>query len=218
MKKYLKLGALILAAVIVPTIALAVQITVPKADTSGQVLISNADGSYSPQTLSLSGGGGGAGVSATTTITQAVHGFSVGQWVGLTPNNTYALANAVPGGTYQAVGIVASVPDANTFVLQTAGDFTDTNLIPGMTYYLSASSTLAQGSIVGYPPSTGGYISAPVAIAKTQTTATIQIGRSSIVAAAAGSEGMNIGFVSTSTSLAQLAILDKNLANKRGAH
>lgn len=158
---------------------------------------------------------GGGGVPINTTVTQASHGFSAGQWVGLN-NGTYALTNAIPGAVYQKVGIVSSVVDANTFVLQTSGDFADTNLIPGMTYYLSASAVSAPGTIVGYPPPTAGYISAPVAIAKTQTLATIEIGRPSIVATAIASFGMNVTHITSGgTDNSDADILDKNLANKQ---
>jgi len=165
--------------------------------------------------------GTGTGSSATTTIiTQTSHGFSGGEWVGLS-NNVYALTNAVAGGVYQVVGLVKSVTDANTFVLQTGGDFTDTNLIPGMAYYLSASTT-PLGTIVGYPPTTVGQISAPVALARTQTGATINIGRPSIVAQSTSSFGINVGndqisstYYATSSNVSDAAIVSKNLANKQ---
>lgn len=208
-------------AIAIPAFAIAAQVTVPSTNTPGQVLVSQAGGTYAPQdpsTLGISGGGS----SATTTVAQTAHGFSVGQWVALTGSTTqpYALANAVPGGAYQGVGLIASVTDANNFILQSAGDFTDTNLVPGMTYYLSASSTLAQGTIVGYPPNTAGFVSAPVAIAKSGTTATIQVGRPSIVTESTAISGINVGndmtgsvYLSTSTMVAQAAIIQKNLGS-----
>lgn len=174
-------------------------------------------------TFATCGGSGGAGSSATTSIAQIAHGFTVGQWVGLTSSTTavYALTNAVPGGVYQGVGIVEEITDADHFVLRTSGDFTDTNLIPGMSYYLSASSTAA-GTIVGYPATTTGYISAPVAFAKSQTVATINIGRPSIVSLSSSSFGMNVGndnigstYMSTSSMVADEAILAKNLSDKK---
>lgn len=167
---------------------------------------------------------GGVGISATTTITQASHGFTAGQWVGLTGSTTkqYALANAIPGGAFQGVGLVQSVIDTNHFVLQTAGDFTDTNLIPGMAYYLSASSTLAQGTTVGYPPTTAGLISAPVAYANSTTSASIQIGRPSIVPTITTISGINVGndmigstYYATSSVVADAAIIVKNLGSNR---
>lgn len=155
-------------------------------------------------------------------IAQTSHGFTVGQWVGLTSSGTYALANSIPGGVYQGIGIVSSVPDSNHFILQVGGDFNDTNMIPGMTYYLSASSTQALGTDVGYPPSSVGFISAPVAVAKSSTLATIQIQRPSIVAQSTGSFGMNVGndmigntYLSTSTMIAQAQVIVKNLASPR---
>lgn len=198
--------------------------TNPLATTSpsnaGYVLTSNGlslDPTFQPVAVPA----GGGGINATTTVSQVGHGFSSGQWVGLTGSSTqpYALTNAVPGGIYQGVGVIESVPDADHFILQTAGDYVDTNLIPGMAYYLSASST-ALGTVVGYPPTTAGYVSAPVSFAKTATAATIQIGRPSTVASGGAIAGINVGndytgstYLSTSTMVAQAAIIQKNLAS-----
>jgi len=193
--------------------ASAINITVPSATAPGDILIGNANGTYSPQSSALT----------KQYITQTSHGFSVGNWVGQTGSTTrpYALTNAIPGGVYQGVGIVESVSDANHFVLQTGGDYADTNLIPGMTYYLSASTT-ALGTVVGYPPSTVGYVSAPVGFAKSGTLASIQIGRPSEVALSSAISGINVGndmigsvYFATSSVVADAAVIQKNLASNR---
>jgi hypothetical protein len=75
------------------------------------------------------------------TITQTAHGFTAKQWVYISAANTYGLADA--NGTYpsnRAIGIVDSVTDANTFVLQTDGYVTGlTGLTAGARHYVATT-------------------------------------------------------------------------------
>lgn len=168
--------------------------------------------------VNTGGTGGGGSSTETQTVIQASHGFTVGQWVGLN-GNSYQLASATAGSSYEYIGRVSVVTDVNTFTLQRGGTFTDTNLLPNASLFLSDTTA---GTIVGRAPETVGAISAPVAYAKTTTTAVINIGRPSIVASTNFIFGMNVGndqqgsqTYQTAQNIADEALLSKNIANKR---
>jgi hypothetical protein len=96
-------------------------------------------------------------------VTQTAHGFTVGNVV----KQGYALAQANSVANAEAVGIVAAVIDANTFVLITEGLVMGlSGLTPGQAYWLSATTP---GVMVPVEPSTAGQISKPMLIALTAT-------------------------------------------------
>lgn len=100
-----------------------------------------------------------------TSITQTAHGFSQGNIV--TYNGT-AWSKALADNSLDAevFGIVASVTDANTFVLLMGGLLTGT-YTAGIVYWLS---TVTPGAITATAPTTPGLIGKPVlwAISTTQ--------------------------------------------------
>lgn len=74
------------------------------------------------------------------TITQTAHGFVVGDVIKRT-SGSYAKAKADTSANARAVGIVESVPDANTFVVVTRGKVTGlSGLTDGTIYFLSAAT------------------------------------------------------------------------------
>lgn len=117
-------------------------------------------------------------------VTQNGHGFSAGNWLYISGASTYAVAKADAAATAECVGVVLSVTDANTFVLQVSGYITGlSGLTAGSVHFVSASSG---GSITATEPSTVGQISKPVLEADTTTSGWIQIGRGITIASAIG--------------------------------
>jgi len=121
----------------------------------------------------------GAGV--TVGVTQASHGLSVGDVI--RHNGTsYVKATADTGVNAQAVGIVTSVPDTDTFAFQATGLVTvsGASFTPGALYYLQDNGSL------GTSP---GTVEKPILIAVSSTSGVLvlAIGASGGGAAAWGS-------------------------------
>lgn len=108
-------------------------------------------------------------VTAThTEVSQTAHGFTVGTVVAQSGSGLIA-AKADTPATAEVVGIVASVIDANTFILQTSGRVTSVDgLAAGVTYYLSSTDA---GKLTPDEPTTIGHISKPVLVAQAPTAA-----------------------------------------------
>lgn len=127
------------------------------------VTITNGNGTI---TIAASGGGGGGGDATSKSITQTSHGFSVADVVYLN-GTTYTKAKADAAPTAEAVGIVTTVTDANTFTLTTEGYCSGfSGLTAGTTYFLSASTA---GALTATEPTTANYISKPLFVAATTT-------------------------------------------------
>lgn len=104
----------------------------------------------------------GAGV--TVAVTQASHGLAVGDVI--RHNGTsYVKATADTASNAEAVGVVTSVPDANSFAYQTAGHVSGlSGLTAGELYYLQDDGSL---------DATPGTVEKPVLIAVSATSAVI---------------------------------------------
>lgn len=99
-------------------------------------------------------------------ITQTSHGFSVGN-VLIYNGTAYALAKADNADDAEVVGIVATVIDANNFILQATGEVIGlSGLAAGTTYFLSDSTA---GLLTSTEPTTNGSISKPLGIAVSTT-------------------------------------------------
>ena len=126
--------------------------------TSGQVLTSNG-----PSALPTwqAGGGGGGGSSTTTSITQAGHGFSVGDVVQSSGTaDTYQWSKADTAANAEVAGIVSVVGSSSTFTLLTSGVITTlSGLTTGSVYYLSATSS---GQTTVNPTTTAGQVNKPL--------------------------------------------------------
>jgi hypothetical protein len=135
--------------------------------TSGQVLTSNG---ASALPTWQAGGGGGGGSSTTTAVSQASHGFSVGNIVQSSGTaDTYQLAKADTAADAEVAGIVSAVADANDFTLLTGGVVTGlSGLTTGDIYYLSASSA---GAYTATPTTTAGQVNKPLFYAIDTTSA-----------------------------------------------
>jgi len=142
---------------------------------SGTVLTSNGAGALP----SFQAAGGGAVGATTTSVTQAAHGFSVGNLLTYSgSNDTYALAKADTAQDAEVVGII-SATTTNTFTLVTSGVITTlSGLTAGTTYWLSPTSA---GNYTSTPPSTAGQINKPVLLAVDTTSAIYQNFRGDVI-------------------------------------
>ncbi len=112
------------------------------------------------------GGGGGGGTSLIITVTQPAHGFVADQVV-YHNGVQYALALGANAVEAEVIGMVASVTDANTFLLVVGGLVTLTNLVavPGGVYFIS---DVTPGLLTTTQPTATGHISKPLLIATAQ--------------------------------------------------
>ena len=125
-------------------------------------------------------GGGGSGTTLTsTTITQTAHGFAIGDFIYQTATaNVYALASAASSNTSEWVGVVQSVPSANTFTYSTAGLVTlPATLTVGQAYWLSTTGTTGNTYTLAEPSGVSN-VSKPAFTAITTTTALLEDQRS----------------------------------------
>ena len=115
-------------------------------------------------------GASGPPSTLTLAVVQPAHGFTVGQVVRFT-GAAFVLAQADNAGDAEVFGIVASVQDANDFMIQFGGIVTVlpapvSPLIPGNIYFLSAA---AAGAMTNVPPVAIGQIRKALMIAYTAT-------------------------------------------------
>lgn len=125
-------------------------------------------------------GGGGSGAGASIEVTQANHGFTVGQALRLN-GSVYALAQADSAENAEAVGLVtiADPLTPDVFTIQQIGPVSGlTNLVAGDVYFLSESSP---GDLTTIEPSVSGEISKPMFIAATTTSGFILSMRGQVV-------------------------------------
>lgn len=103
--------------------------------------------------------GAGSAEATTKSITQASHGFAVGDVLKFA-SSVYAKAQADSAANAEVVGIISAVADVNTFTLTTVGYVSGlSGLTANTTYFLSASTA---GLLTATEPSTAGQISKPV--------------------------------------------------------
>lgn len=99
-------------------------------------------------------------------VTQTAHGFVVGNVLRFN-GTAYAKAQADSVTNAEVVGMVASVTDANTFVLQMNGRITGlSSLTSGGVYFLSPTTA---GGLTSTEPITLGQVSKPLLVAISST-------------------------------------------------
>jgi hypothetical protein len=119
-------------------------------------------------------GGGGT----TDRVTQASHGFVVGDVLYLS-GATYTKAIATSAAAAEVVGVVSRVIDASTFELTLSGEITGlTGLTAGEVYFLSASTA---GLLTLDEPTVVGQVSVPVGVASSTTSLYVAPKRGSVV-------------------------------------
>jgi hypothetical protein len=113
--------------------------------------------------------GAGSGTSLTKAITQASHGFAVGDLLYLV-GGVYTKAIATSAAAAEVIGIVSAVAGGtDDFTLQFAGRVTGlSGLTAGAVYFLSPTTA---GTATATEPTTATQVSKPVYVADTTTTA-----------------------------------------------
>jgi hypothetical protein len=113
-------------------------------------------GNISSQTVAYAG-------LTVVSVTQASHGFSVGNIIRVSGANTFVKAQSNSAANAEVVGYVTSVADANNFKYTTGGMVTSgvPAATAGTVYYLDPTTA---GAITSTEPTTGGQISKPVLI------------------------------------------------------
>lgn len=114
-------------------------------------------------TLAANGTGGGGVV--TYDVTQAAHGFAVGDVLRMN-GTTYVKAQANSAANAEVVGIVSAINPPNDFTIQTAGRITGLAVTAGSVYYLDDDTA---GLLTATEPPDVGDISKPLLIADTNT-------------------------------------------------
>ena len=124
------------------------------------------------------------------TITQAAHGFSVGQVLKYT-GTAYALAKADSSSDAEVVGIVASVTSSSVFVLCPVGYVTGLSGLTGGTVYFLSDSTA--GALTATAPTTAGHVSKPLFIADSTSSGWFFNYRGEVLAGASGTTYVDFG-------------------------
>lgn len=99
-------------------------------------------------------------------VSQASHGFTVGQVLQYNTGGNYILAEANSPLTDAAIGVVTSVIDSNNFIITFAGLCTLSGLTDGSIYYLSDATpgamvttpTLADSMQIGYAMNGNAFV------------------------------------------------------------
>lgn len=119
-------------------------------------------------------GGGGT----TDRITQASHGFVVGDVLYLN-GSTYAKARADAANTAEVVGVVSKIIDASQFELTLSGEISGlTGLVAGEVYFLSPTTA---GALTVTEPTVVGQVSLPVGVASSTTSLYVAPKRGAVV-------------------------------------
>jgi len=118
--------------------------------------------------------------STRKSISQAAHGFAVGDWLKRS-SGSYAKAQANSAANAEVVGVVGTVTNANTFVLVTEGVVAGlSGLTDATTYFLSPTTA---GAITATDPSAVGQVSKPVLLATSTTTGIVANMRGMVITA-----------------------------------
>lgn len=108
-------------------------------------------------------------------VSQATHGFSVGDVLYKLSSSGYAKAKADNVTTAEAAGIVITVPDASNFTLLVSGHHTAlSSLTAGSLYYLSDATA---GALTDTEPTAVGSFSKPLVVATSTTSGIVFVGR-----------------------------------------
>jgi hypothetical protein len=148
-------------------------------DITGAELETLTDGSNADALHVHSAGSSASEV--TFDITQATHGFSVGDWI--RHNGTiYVTAQADVDANSDALGVVSAVAGVNDFTIFLHGYITGlSGLTVGVAHFIS--DTVA-GAITDVPPADLGEIVKPVLVADSATTGYVNVLRGNEVTAA----------------------------------
>lgn len=119
---------------------------------------------------------------AAHTVVQSAHGFTLGQAVRYN-GTAYVTAKADAAANADVDGLISSVVDVNTFVIQTSGYFTGlTGLVAGSDYFLDPTTA---GALTSTEPSAANQVSKPILHADSTTSGYLQNTRGLVIPSAA---------------------------------
>ncbi|MCK9431615.1 MAG: hypothetical protein M0R00_01490 [Candidatus Omnitrophica bacterium] len=149
-------------------------------DDTNKYILFTYDGALSKWVVVGGSGSGGSG--ASKEITQATHGFAIGDLLYLN-GAVYTKAIASASATAEVVGIVSIVGGTDEFTLSTGGWVEGlSGLTAGTVYFLSGDTA---GAMTATEPVTEGYISKPCFIADSTTSGYFFNMRGAVVGAGA---------------------------------
>lgn len=146
--------------------------------TQGMVRYNTTDATFEGYNGTSWGAIGGGGGGTIDTITQASHGFVVGDVLYLN-GATYAKAKADAANTAEVVGVVSSVITSSQFQLTLSGEVSGlTGLVAGEVYFLSPTTA---GALTVTEPTVVGQVSLPVGVASSTTSLYVAPKRGAVV-------------------------------------
>ena len=149
----------------------------------------------------------GGGSALTAIITQASHGFvatDIGCALYINGSGVYTKARSDAANTAEVVGLLYSIVDANTFNIAMAGEVTVDStqsggaMTVGANYFLSSSTA---GQLTSTEPTTVGYVSQPIGVAKSATVLVVNIMRGVVVGGA--NVRTSVGLANNATTTVQ---------------
>lgn len=158
------------------TLPVGTQAQRPGSPVDGMVRYNSDSGSFEGRANGTWSGIGGGGT--TDIITQASHGFVIGDVLYLN-GSVYTKAIATAANTAEVVGMVSRVISATQFELTLSGEVSGlTGLTAGEVYFLSAATA---GALTVTEPTVVGQVSIPVGVASSTTTMYVAPKRGSVV-------------------------------------
>lgn len=155
--------------------------------------------------INSSGGGGTGNSLVIPDVTQTAHGFSLGSVIYFT-GTQYALARADSIVTAEAIGVVSTITDANTFSFTTSGLISGlSGLSTGSIYFVS---DVTAGLLTTTAPVSSTSISKPMFVALSNTSGLVVNYRGIVIGSTGGgSSGTNksVNVVNTNTVAGSVA-------------
>lgn len=160
---------------------------------------------YNPFTGKFDNIGDTLVLSTKKNITQAAHGFIVGNILKLTGTTTYAKAKADSSANAEVVGVVSAVADADNFTLLNEGYITGlSGLTAATTYFLSPTIV---GAFTSTEPTAVTQVSKPLLITDTTTSGYFSFSYRGLLIPAVAAAPANAQYVTLAT--------DATLTNER---
>lgn len=122
-------------------------------------------------------------------VSQTTHGFAVGDVIKRS-GSAYAKAQADSAANAEVIGIVSSVPNANSFEYITVGLVTGlTGLTDNTVYFLSPTTA---GALTDTEPSSAGHVSKPLLWATSTTSGVFYNQRGALIADSVTADNENL--------------------------
>lgn len=175
--------------------------TMIQVDYSNKTVLDDALANY----VEATGGGGGNGNAITESVLQASHGFTVGTLVRFN-GSVWVRSQADQDDNSDVYGIVTLVSNASSFTITTSGLVTVlSGLTSSVPYYLDPA---VPGGFTQTPPDVAGYVSKPILLSISSTSALFVNMRGLIIPPGLGgnSSSAEVDFTATPSTDAQVVV------------